>query len=201
MDQLECDNPVVLGGDWNLVLEHERDSYNYRRLNNARAQRGVLDMIKKFNLVDVFRERSPTLKRYTWRVKNPSLKQARLDFFLVSTSINEKVIGCDIKPWYRTESATAKMLKSLVHNALLEILDKQAHLTGQLTECLVDHPPWFLSRARLTFSASSKTGATDGGWQTGARGYLDRIAPSIWCLSCDSSKAARHGQLGISCAV
>ena len=97
MDQLESDIPIMLGGDWNLVLEQERDSYNYRRLNNVRSQRRVLDMINKFDLVDVFRERCPSLNRYTWRVKNPSLKQARLDFFLVSSSVNEKVVGCDIK--------------------------------------------------------------------------------------------------------
>ena len=109
MDQLESDIPIMLGGDWNLVLEQERDSYNYRRLNNVRAQRRVLDMINKFDLVDVFRERCPSLNRYTWRVKNPSLKQARLDFFLVSSSMNEQVVGCDIKPGYRTDHSMLEL--------------------------------------------------------------------------------------------
>lgn len=81
LEKMEGDIPVVLGGDWNMVLDYERDSYNYKRLNNTRAQRRVLDMIKKHDLIDVFRERWPKVNRYTWRVKNPSLKQARLDFF------------------------------------------------------------------------------------------------------------------------
>ena len=103
LDEREGEIPVVLGGDWNMVLEQDMDSYNYRRLNNVRAQRRVLDMIKKYQLIDVFRERWNTTKRYTWRVKNPSVKQARLDFFLASGSINENIVGCDIKAGYRTD--------------------------------------------------------------------------------------------------
>ena len=109
LDQFDCDIPVVFGGDWNLVLDYEKDSYNYVRLNNVRAQQRVLDMIKNHDLVDAFRERWPTKKRYTWRVKNPSLKQARLDFFLVSASINEKIVACDIKPGYRTDHSMIEL--------------------------------------------------------------------------------------------
>ena len=109
LDEFGDDTPIVLGGDWNLVLEQERDSYNYKRLNNVRARRKVLNMIKKYELIDVFRERCPTAKRYTWRVKNPSLKQARLDFFLVSDSLNEKIVGCDIKAGYRTDHSMLEL--------------------------------------------------------------------------------------------
>ena len=54
----------MLGGDCNLVLGDEMDSYNYRRLNNVRTQQKVLDMIKKYDLIDVFRERCTTANRY-----------------------------------------------------------------------------------------------------------------------------------------
>ena len=66
-------------------------------------------MVKKYGLIDAFRERWPVLKRYTWRVKNPSLKQARLDFFLVSPSINERIVGCDVKPGYRTDHSMIEL--------------------------------------------------------------------------------------------
>ena len=109
LDEFGDDTPIVLGGDWNLVLEQQRDSYNYKRLNNVRAQRKVLNMSKKYELIDVFRERCPIAKRYTWRVKNPSLKQARLDFFLVSDFLNEKIVGCDIKAGYRTDHSMLEL--------------------------------------------------------------------------------------------
>ena len=35
------------------------------------------------NLIDVFRENNPKLRRYSWRRRNP-IKQSRLDFFLIS---------------------------------------------------------------------------------------------------------------------
>ena len=41
------------------------------------------------DIIDPFRESNPQLKRYTWRRRNP-LKQARLDFFLTSESMQ----GC-----------------------------------------------------------------------------------------------------------
>lgn len=77
---------IILGGDFNLILDKDLDSMNYKNLNNPKARTEVLKLIDTFNLKDVFREQCPFLKRYTWRKKNP-IKQARLDFFLISESL------------------------------------------------------------------------------------------------------------------
>lgn len=37
--------------------------------------------MKTLDLIVIFRENNPTLRRYTWRKGNP-VKQGRLDFFL-----------------------------------------------------------------------------------------------------------------------
>jgi hypothetical protein len=44
-------------------------------------------MIETDMLTDPFRELYSDLKRYTWRKRTP-LKQAKLDFFLISQSFN-----------------------------------------------------------------------------------------------------------------
>ena len=44
----------------------------------------------KKNIVDPFRETFPLKKCYTWRKRNP-LKQARLDYFLVSETTMQYV--------------------------------------------------------------------------------------------------------------
>ena len=48
-----------------------------------------------FNLVDIWRVRRTYTKQFTWRVLNP-LKQRRLDYFLVSDSLQSFVVSADI---------------------------------------------------------------------------------------------------------
>ena len=64
----------------------ELDTHNYIHINNPRAKEFVLNMKEDYNSVDPFRELKDEMKRYTWR-KPTSLKQARLDVFLISESL------------------------------------------------------------------------------------------------------------------
>lgn len=66
------------------------DCYNYKHVNNPKARAFVTNSIKENHLFDTFRELHPSLKRYTWRRKNP-LKQSRLDFFLVTENLINSV--------------------------------------------------------------------------------------------------------------
>ena len=62
-------------------------------------------LICVMNLIEVgdsWRIYNPDTRKYTWRQYN-TLKQSTLDFFLVSSELNSKVIDCDIKPGYRTD--------------------------------------------------------------------------------------------------
>ena len=79
----------LFGGDWNLVLNPDIDTYNYVNVNNPKARDVVLDIIGELDLVDIWRDHNPELLNYTWRKNNP-LKQARLDFFLIS----DKLYSC-----------------------------------------------------------------------------------------------------------
>ena len=55
----------------------------------------------KKNIVDPFRETFPLKKCYTWRKRNP-LKQARLDYFLVSETTMQYVKQTKIESSYRS---------------------------------------------------------------------------------------------------
>ena len=72
-------NECILCGDFNLVQDPDVDYYNYKRVNNVRAQKKVLEIKDMHNLIDPFRECNPTLKRYTWRKKD---HYKRLDLIL-----------------------------------------------------------------------------------------------------------------------
>lgn len=79
-DIVTYDNPVILAGDFNLVLNPEQDTFDYVNINNPKARDMVLDILIDCNLIDVWREMNIEKMQYTWRRKNTN-KQVRLDFF------------------------------------------------------------------------------------------------------------------------
>ena len=74
---------IIIVGDWNLVLDPQLDSYNYKHINKPKAKESVENMMLEPGLTDIWREANPDCKRYTWRKTKP-LKQSRLDYFLLS---------------------------------------------------------------------------------------------------------------------
>ena len=56
--------------------------------------------------IDIWRIRNPDVKRFSWRQKNPAI-QRRLDYWLITDSLQEEVEKVDIIPaiipcqWYR----------------------------------------------------------------------------------------------------
>ena len=92
----------ILCGDWNLILNNLLDCVNYTGINNPLARKRVLEMCSDLDLVDVWRIHNPHTQRFTWR-QHKTLKQSRLDFFLLSSELQSKLLSCDIKPGYRTD--------------------------------------------------------------------------------------------------
>ena len=97
----------IICGDFNLVLDPHMDSYNYKHLNNPKARLSVLN-ISDLNLLDIYRNTHQSIRRYTWRKRNP-LKQARLDFFLVSSTMTDLIDKFDIKAGYRSDHSIISM--------------------------------------------------------------------------------------------
>ena len=54
-------------------------------------------MCLDFDLVDIWRIRNPTTRRFTWRQRNPFI-QRRLDFWLIIDVCQEDTEGTDIIP-------------------------------------------------------------------------------------------------------
>ena len=103
LDEEDEDVPIIIAGDLNLTLDQKIDNHNYRRENNTRAREAVKDMLIKHELMDIYRERNPGVRRYTWRVGRPVMKQARLDMFLISNSLEGYVKDTNIQPGYRSD--------------------------------------------------------------------------------------------------
>ena len=93
---------VIIGADYNLILEPEKDCKNYRYINNPRARDVVLDLRAEFNLIDIWRELNLDKEQFTWKKTHP-FKQARLDFFLISEFLFTNIENAEIVPGYRTD--------------------------------------------------------------------------------------------------
>ena len=99
---------ISLCGDWNLVQNQFLDTFNYKNINNPKARDKVLELMDTFDLKDPWRERNYDTKRYTWRQPTP-LKQARLDFFLISHDMMPSVQNCDIKPTIESDHSVIEL--------------------------------------------------------------------------------------------
>ena len=93
---------IILGGDFNLIFDKDMDSMNYKHLNNPKARLELFKLMDTLNVVEIFRINNPHLKRYTWRKKNP-IKQARLDFFLISESLQTMLPSIQYENSYRSD--------------------------------------------------------------------------------------------------
>ena len=102
IQEIHVGQQVIIAGDFNLIMDKELDSMNYKNLNNPKARLEVFNLIENLDLKDVFREIYPEKKRYSWRKKTP-IKQARLDFFLVSESLIPSTLSVEYENSYRSD--------------------------------------------------------------------------------------------------
>ena len=100
--EFECDN-VVICGDWNLVIDPSIDTENYKNINNPNARSEVLHFIKDMDYMDAWRFLNEEKRGFTWKRLNPEKKQARLDYFLISSDMFFFLHECEIVPGYRTD--------------------------------------------------------------------------------------------------
>ena len=83
--------PIIICGDWNVVMDYKLDTRGYLKENNTKARREILNMIEAANLVDTWRSENNTAKKFTWVSGKKPVKMARLDFFLVTPDIHANI--------------------------------------------------------------------------------------------------------------
>ena len=46
---------IVVAGDFNFIIDHNKDSLNYVREHNKKAKRVFISLTDKYNLIDIWR--------------------------------------------------------------------------------------------------------------------------------------------------
>jgi len=90
--EAECD--IIIGGDFNVILNPELNGLGGKPKLKDSVK--IIDQIRSsFDLIDIWRVRNPDVKRFSWRQKTPVI-QRRLDFWLISSSIQDDIERVDI---------------------------------------------------------------------------------------------------------
>ena len=83
-------------------------TYNDININNRRSRNKLLQIMQFQNLTDAYRSLHPEIRRYTWRRKHP-VKQAPLDYFIISESVLDITDSSKINPDYRSDRSIIKI--------------------------------------------------------------------------------------------
>ena len=89
-----CDD-IVLGGDFNLVLDVQKDKKGGNPVTHKNSLKEVQKIVNSLDLLDIWGVFNPDVKRFTWRRKKPEI-HCRLDFFLTSASFSPINTKADI---------------------------------------------------------------------------------------------------------
>ena len=95
--------PVVICGDWNLVIDFHRDTFGYKKENNINSRKMVEELIEIFDLSDTWRCSNSDATRYTWISSKRPIQMARLDFFLVTSDFHAKINKYIMNHGFRTD--------------------------------------------------------------------------------------------------
>ena len=88
---------------------------DFRHINNPNARQEVLKFLDKENYIDIYRFINDD-KGFTWRRLNPEIKQARLDFFLISEETFQIANDCKKVSGYRTDHSGIVLQLRLYQN-------------------------------------------------------------------------------------
>lgn len=87
---------VIWGGDFNFVFNLDLDKVGGLQHTNFRAREKLLSVMGEFDLVDIWRDRNPKGKMFTWHSNIDQAIHCRLDFFVVSRHLRTSISDSDI---------------------------------------------------------------------------------------------------------
>ena len=97
MQHFTCRN-IIMCGDFNFVFDLNLDKMGGQQRTNFRARSDCLSLMATYNLVDIWRERHPLTKSYTWSSNILLGLHCRLDFFLISHHLSHVVNSLSQSP-------------------------------------------------------------------------------------------------------
>lgn len=102
MSDFTCDN-IIMCGDFNFVFNLACDKIGGNPRTNFRARSECLTLMTTYNLVDIWRDRNPMSKSFTWSSNITPGIHCRLDFFLISYHMSQAVTSMSQSPGIQSD--------------------------------------------------------------------------------------------------
>ena len=97
---------MIIGGDFNLTLNSDKDRLRSIE-SHTRAQETIMQHMKSMKLCDFWRTKYPSKHEYTWRRKRGNSHiAARLDFFLISQTICNRISDIQHRSGFQTDHSS-----------------------------------------------------------------------------------------------
>ena len=95
------DRNMIIGGDFNVCLDPSLDKKGGTKETKSTYCKNLWHMMDEYSLIDIWRHRNTTLSRDTRHERSKNgIVQSRLDFWLISSSLEYLINKTTIKPGY-----------------------------------------------------------------------------------------------------
>ena len=108
IEEMNCEN-IIMGGDFNLALDMEKDKRNIE-YKNEQAVEKLTRKMEEYTLVDVWRIKNPEKFVFTWK---RSMAMARLDYFLMAVGIVGFCESIEILPGFKSDHSVLQLVIKL----------------------------------------------------------------------------------------
>ena len=107
LKEFDCES-IIIGGDFNCILNPDVDKQAGRLDSKPNSRARLLSYIESYDLSDIWRNLNPNTRRYTWHSANGKI-QCRLDYFLISQSLNGFANNAEIAPGFKTDHSLVQL--------------------------------------------------------------------------------------------
>lgn len=90
---------IIIGGDFNMVHDNVLDRFPSKIFSKNNI---LQNFCNNLALMDIWRYRHPLVRQFTWSNKQMTL-QSRIDFWLISLDLEQKVLQAEISPAILTD--------------------------------------------------------------------------------------------------
>ena len=101
-ENLESEENIIIGGDFNCPLNPELDKKGGVLLQRKSVTNCIECLQSQLDLVDIWRIKNPDTKSFTWSKKSPRIF-CRLDYYLISNNLFDMVRLTEIIPAVRKD--------------------------------------------------------------------------------------------------
>ena len=108
---IDCEENIIIGGDFNCPLNPLLDKKGGVMTPKRAVIENIFCMQSELDLIDIWRTKNSETKSYTWS-QNLLMVFCRLDYWLISNSLQDFVKSTNIIPAIKTDHAAIDLVLS-----------------------------------------------------------------------------------------